>query len=83
MVLLELVSCEIPYAETTDNWIVLRQIIEGARPRIPDEVPGQFAEMIRRCWEVDPAKRPSFEEMLPIFQQLDIHGPQLEIKSEV
>lgn len=44
------------------------------------DMPTQLSDIIKACWEGDPPKRPTFSELLPLFEQLEIKGPQLEIK---
>ena len=34
------------------------------RPKIPDEVPQEIAELIKCCWDADPEKRPSFLDII-------------------
>lgn len=105
-VLWEQATAKIPFHEIQETSIVSRTIVEGGRPKIPEDSPTQYADVMKRCWEqgkdivwfgdtfTDPTKRPTFEELVPVFQQLvgvclstlsskDIHGPQLEIKTTV
>jgi len=83
MTLLELITSKIPFEEYSEEATIARQIMDGIRPKIPEDTPSQYSGIIKRCWEQDPTKRPSFDELLSIFQQLDIHGPQLEIQSQL
>lgn len=39
-------------------------VIDGARPKIPSECPPQLAELIKKCWDSDPAKRPTFQQII-------------------
>ena len=80
MCLWELTSGQIPFTELQESSMVMRDIIEGHRPQLLEDVPSQYNNVIRKCWEADPVKRPSFEDLVGLFQQLDIHGPQLEVK---
>jgi hypothetical protein len=31
------------------------------RPNIPKKTPEAFSKLMKRCWDRDPAKRPSFK----------------------
>lgn len=33
------------------------------RPPIPEDVPHRYANLMRRCWDVDPVSRPSASEV--------------------
>jgi TPR repeat protein len=47
---------------------ILQAIRKGTRPEIPSSC-GEFMQgLIRRCWAMDPAVRPSFQEILTEFQ---------------
>eukprot|EP01103_Thecamoeba_quadrilineata_P013019 TRINITY_DN3495_c0_g1_i1.p1 TRINITY_DN3495_c0_g1~~TRINITY_DN3495_c0_g1_i1.p1 ORF type:complete len:1705 (-),score=316.09 TRINITY_DN3495_c0_g1_i1:36-4598(-) len=37
------------------------EIIRGKRPRLSEDTPDWFSALVRQCWEVDLAKRPSAE----------------------
>jgi serine/threonine-protein kinase TNNI3K len=49
----------------------LRLILSGARPEVPISCGKFMAGLIRRCWAMDPASRPSFEEIFVEFQEAD------------
>jgi len=40
------------------------------RPPIPDNTHPTLAALIANCWDPDPTKRPSFEQILPILDQI-------------
>lgn len=37
---------------------------EGLRPPLPDTVNNDWKELIRACWDQDPARRPNFNQIL-------------------
>ncbi len=39
-------------------------VIDGARPKLPAECPPQLSELIKKCWDTDPAKRPTFQSII-------------------
>ncbi|KAG2498087.1 hypothetical protein HYH03_003845 [Edaphochlamys debaryana] len=41
---------------------------EGRRPTFPDSAPWPFASLAARCWDADPAARPSFTQVLSELQ---------------
>ena len=80
MFLWELVTARIPYFEHQDDITsIAKVIINGDIPEIPGDAPPQYTNIILSCVEMDPTKRPAFVQLKPTFQELDIHGPQLEL----
>jgi serine/threonine protein kinase len=43
---------------------VKEKILRGVRREIPDTVPQPYVELINACWEGDPARRPTFAEIV-------------------
>eukprot|EP01133_Synstelium_polycarpum_P008373 gene8373-9840_t len=68
MVIWELITRDVPFDEYFEelkwNSVIEDRIINGLRPTIPAECPEEFASLIRECWQDDPKKRPSFEEVI-------------------
>ena len=64
MILFELFAHKIPYADLHDNIEVLLSVTSGKRPPIPPTLPPYLHDLLRRCWEEDPQKRPSFDEFV-------------------
>lgn len=43
----------------------------GDRIEQPEQMPRDIYRLMRSCWDWDPAKRPAFKEMEPIFREKD------------
>jgi hypothetical protein len=43
---------------------VMRLLLEGEMPIIPDKCSPLMQKLIARCWSMDPGKHPSFEDIL-------------------
>src|SRR5947209_6809285 len=39
------------------------RILEGLRPQILPSMPEDYAQMMQKCWDTDPSKRPTIEEL--------------------
>ena len=78
IVLVQVVSTVEPYSEsslsTGQVWLTIqpsvylfRQLLfaieEGLRPKIPANLPRHLHVLITECWDTNPRKRPSFEEI--------------------
>jgi len=48
--------------------------LEGKRPPLPPECPPSYAFLIQKCWDQDPAKRPTFKDV-----KLMLHTVKLEL----
>lgn len=44
--------------------------LEGLRPSVPPGMSSQMAKLVSICWNNDPAKRPRFDQILPILNKM-------------
>ena len=56
--------CELAFEGMTAAQVFFSVVQQGIRPDIPDSMPAELQALIERCWHVDEAKRPGFEEVL-------------------
>ncbi|KAK0042793.1 hepatocyte growth factor receptor [Biomphalaria pfeifferi] len=52
-----------PYPEV-DNWDIIRYLKEGRRMPHPNYCPDQLYEIMKHCWHENPAKRPTFAQLV-------------------
>ena len=60
---------------------LLRYILSGKRYIIPNDVPEFYSDLIQKCWLNNALERPSFEQIVKLFDQSDdfmIHGSDIE-----
>jgi serine/threonine protein kinase len=50
---------------------VIRRLIAGDFPAVPETCGSFMRDLIRRCWAMNPEDRPSFGEILGDFQSVD------------
>ncbi|KAK4766948.1 hypothetical protein SAY86_014699 [Trapa natans] len=62
IVIWEMITAKIPYGNMTPLQAALG-VRQGLRPEIPQDVHPKLVELMRRCWDTDPAKRPPFSEV--------------------
>jgi len=60
MTMYHIFTGEIPFKEF-DNMQVQEQIKQGKRPSMDKPFPNGIPEIIERCWDQDPNKRPRFD----------------------
>lgn len=64
-------NMEVPFGEFQDRekTVINKIIHQNLRPTIPESCPEEFANLIKSCWDVNPVKRPSFDQ---IVEQINI-----------
>lgn len=71
IVLWELLTMKQPFGDVSSIEELKELVIEkGQRPPIPDICPRTLAKLMERCWHKDPAKRPQFVDIIPIFDMI-------------
>lgn len=69
IVLWELATSKIPYNTMTPLQAALG-VRQGLRPELPENVHPTLLDLMQRCWETFPAKRPSFSEIIAELEEL-------------
>lgn len=72
-----------PYANARSEDQMIQCVRKGDRPAedlIPEDTPVEMTELMRRCWNHDPMKRPTFKEANDFF--LPFYMDKLESKVE-
>ncbi|CAB4433385.1 unnamed protein product [Rhizophagus irregularis] len=52
-----------PYINVEHNVNLIYEIIDGKRPEITRDTPECFANLMKKCWDSDPLKRPTIDEV--------------------
>lgn len=50
---------------------VYNEVISGGRPKIPNTLPEKWKKLITSCWAHNPLKRPSFKDIINIYESSD------------
>jgi len=64
IVLWEIASREPPYRNINGVQVSIEVVQNDLRPNIPKKTPEMFVRLMRRCWDRDPNKRPTFIEII-------------------
>jgi serine/threonine protein kinase len=62
MIMWELTTGCKPFANVEHEHSLVYKIIDGVRPEITEDTPQFYADLMKRCWDPDPKKRPSMQE---------------------
>jgi hypothetical protein len=58
MIMWELTTGCKPFANIEHDTNFIYEIVDGKRPEITDDTPEDFANLMKKCWNSDPKKRP-------------------------
>lgn len=82
MVLWELTTGEIPYAEMQSNSEIREYVLSGCRPMMkPGQCNIQWGELITRCWSHNASKRPTAAEIVTTLES--ISKTDAKVKKEI
>uniref|UniRef100_A0A7N6BXI1 Scaffold protein ILK n=1 Tax=Anabas testudineus TaxID=64144 RepID=A0A7N6BXI1_ANATE len=70
VLLWELVTREVPFADLSHMEIGMKVALEGLRPTIPPGISPHICKLMRLCMNEDPAKRPKFDMIVPILEKM-------------
>ncbi|GMJ06934.1 serine/threonine/tyrosine kinase 46 [Hibiscus trionum] len=70
IVLWELLTGKLPYESLTPLQAAVGVVQKGLRPIIPKNTNPKLAELLERCWQLDPTLRPDFSEIIEILRQI-------------
>ncbi|KAF8667610.1 hypothetical protein HU200_052814 [Digitaria exilis] len=73
VILWELVTQKIPWENLNSMQVIGAVGFMNQRLDIPSDVDPQWTSIILSCWENDPQKRPSFQELLEKLRELQRH----------
>ncbi|KAA8533140.1 hypothetical protein F0562_033327 [Nyssa sinensis] len=67
----EMYCCAMPYPNLSFSEQTAAVVYKNRRPEIPRCCPSSLANVMKRCWHVDPKKRPEMEEVVSILEAID------------
>lgn len=71
ILLWELATREVPFAEYSATEVGMKIALEGLRVTIPPGISPHLSKLIRICMNEDPGKRPTFDMVLPILDKMN------------
>ena len=67
MIMWEFTTGRKPFANVEHDHKLIYEIIDGKRPEITMDTPECYANLMKRCWDSDPSKRPYIKEIRRII----------------
>src|SRR5437764_14012877 len=68
MIMWELTSLVPPFDDRPHDFHLSLSICKGERPEIIDSTPQSYIDLMKKCWDLDPLKRPSASELKIIIE---------------
>ena len=56
-----------PYHDIAHDEFLAVKICQGLRPKSDYKIPQRILDVIKKCWDADPLKRPKAEELSTLF----------------
>eukprot|EP00026_Physarum_polycephalum_P001822 Phypoly_transcript_01825.p1 GENE.Phypoly_transcript_01825~~Phypoly_transcript_01825.p1 ORF type:complete len:934 (+),score=138.65 Phypoly_transcript_01825:235-3036(+) len=75
IVLWEIFHRENPYQYRDPLSVAIEVISQNLRPPISHEVPIDMKDLIMACWEKDPEKRPTFQDIVTSLRSISMKNP--------
>ncbi|UZO08490.1 uncharacterized protein OCT59_028744 [Rhizophagus irregularis] len=67
MIMWELTTGCKPFDNVEHDHHLIYKILDGERPKITEDTPECYAELMKSCWDPDPKKRPSIKDIRLTF----------------
>lgn len=81
VVLNEIMSGQFPYSKGLNAVAILTAVGKGERPKLAENCSPAEKLIITQCWEQDPAKRPTMNEVIQVFQILEASEYKTEVEA--
>lgn len=75
IMLWELLTGKVPYGDMSTANIAIYVVEQGLRPEIPSTATPKIRDLMMRCWNANPAKRPTMTEVLQDLMSSEFHFP--------
>ncbi|TVU01149.1 hypothetical protein EJB05_53396 [Eragrostis curvula] len=67
----EVYCCDMPYPDLSFSEVTSAVVRQNLRPEIPRCCPSSFANVMKRCWDANPDKRPEMAEVVSMLEAID------------
>ncbi|CAK7328081.1 unnamed protein product [Dovyalis caffra] len=67
----EIYCCDMPYPDLSFSEVTSAVVRQNLRPEIPRCCPSSLVNVMKRCWDANPDKRPEMEEVVSMLEAID------------
>lgn len=78
IILYQIITNLSPYKDTNNYFLILLDVRNKKRPKIPSTVPSCYKELIEECWDDDPTKRPTFESIIERLEKVKVFSEKVD-----
>ncbi|KAJ6748626.1 hypothetical protein OIU79_029681 [Salix purpurea] len=68
----EIYCCDMPYPDLSFAEVTSAVVRQNLRPEIPRCCPSSLANVMKRCWDANPDKRPEMDEVVSLLEAIDV-----------
>ncbi|CAG8540093.1 7208_t:CDS:2 [Acaulospora morrowiae] len=75
MIMWDVLTCQPPFGDRAHDVHLALDICLGRRPTVEEETPKPFAKLMKCCWDANPSKRPTAQQLYETLHQWywDLH----------
>ncbi|CAA2998384.1 serine threonine- kinase HT1-like [Olea europaea subsp. europaea] len=67
----EIYCCDLPYPDLSFAEVSSAVVRQNLRPEIPRCCPSSLANIMKKCWDANPEKRPDMDEVVRLLEAID------------
>ncbi|OVA15530.1 Protein kinase domain [Macleaya cordata] len=67
----EIYCCDMPYPDLSFAEVSSAVVRQNLRPEVPRCCPSSLANIMRKCWDANPEKRPDMDEVVRLLEAID------------
>lgn len=67
----EIYCCDMPYPDLSFSEVTSAVVRQNLRPEIPRCCPSSLVNVMKRCWDANPDKRPEMDEVVSLLEAID------------
>lgn len=70
IILWEMIAREVPFSGLNGVQVSIQVTTKNLRPTIPPDLDPDVTRLIQDCWDTDPARRPSFDDVVKELKRI-------------
>src|SRR5579883_3233393 len=83
IIMWEISSGENPFHDIDHDKHLALRILKGLRPKITDDTPSCYQNLMQQCWHADPTQRPTAKEIYDTIYSWDTNGIEVQKAEEI